>query len=56
VAAAWRTGWAVGLAFVLLHCGIEYHFQQRPVFGAVYFTLAALARAETATRRAAGAN
>ncbi|MCC6536338.1 MAG: O-antigen ligase family protein [Bryobacterales bacterium] len=49
VAAGWRTGWAVGLAFVLVHCVIEYHFQQRPVFGAVYFTLAALARTEPHT-------
>lgn len=53
VAAGWRTGWAVGLGFVLVHCGIEYHFQQRPVFGAVFFTLAALARAEPVGVRAA---
>jgi O-antigen ligase len=44
VTAAWRTGWAMGLAFVLLHCLIEYHFQERPVFGALYFGMAGLTR------------
>ena len=44
VGAGWRTGWAMGLGFVLVHCLIEYHFQERPIFGAVFFTIAALTR------------
>ena len=44
IGAAWRTGWAMGLAFVLAHCLIEYHFQERPIFGALYFTIAGLTR------------
>jgi O-antigen ligase len=43
--AGWRTGWALGLVFVLAHCLIEYHFQERPVFGAVFFAIAGLTRA-----------
>ena len=42
--AGWRTGWAMGLVFVLAHCLIEYHFQERPVFGAAFFAIAGLAR------------
>jgi O-antigen ligase len=44
VAAAWRTPWALGMVFVLLHCLIEYHFQERPAFGAIFFALAGASR------------
>lgn len=44
IGAGWRTGWGLGLAFVLAHCAIEYHFQERPIFGALYFALAGLTR------------
>ena len=37
---AWRSGWGVGLLAVLVHCLVDYHFQQRPVFGYLYFVLA----------------
>ena len=35
-----RTLWGVGLLAVLVHCLVDYHFQQRPVYGYVYFTFA----------------
>lgn len=38
--AAWRTVWGVGLVSVLLHCWMEYHFHERPAFGALYFAVA----------------
>ncbi len=38
-----RTVWAIGLLAVLAHSLVDYHFQQRPVFGYYYFTLAAVA-------------
>lgn len=44
-AAGLRNGWALGLIFVLGHSLIEFHFQERPIFGALFFTLAALTRA-----------
>jgi O-antigen ligase len=37
---AWRNPWGVGVLFVLAHCLIEYHFQQRPGFGCLFFGLA----------------
>lgn len=40
---ALRTGWGIGLLAVLLHCLVDYHFQQRPVFGYYYFVLAGAA-------------
>ena len=39
---ALRSVWGVGLLAVLLHCLVDYHFQQRPVFGYYYFALAGL--------------
>jgi hypothetical protein len=36
-AAAWRQPQGLGLVFVLVHCLVEYHFQQRPQFGCLYF-------------------
>ncbi|MCP5116599.1 MAG: hypothetical protein GY953_37700 [bacterium] len=39
---AMRTVWGVGLLAVLVHCFVDYHFQQRPVFGYVYFALASV--------------
>jgi hypothetical protein len=38
---ALRTTWGVGLLAVLVHCLVDYHFQQRPVFGYYWFALAA---------------
>jgi O-antigen ligase len=32
--------WGIGLLFVLAHCLLEYHFQQRPAFGCLFFALA----------------
>ena len=37
--AAMRVPWAIGLLFVLAHCVIDYHFQERPAFGALYFAV-----------------
>lgn len=37
---AWRTIWGIGLLTVLLHCWVDYHFHERPAFGAFYFALA----------------
>lgn len=37
------TVWGVGLLAVLVHCLVDYHFQQRPAFGYYYFALAAVA-------------
>lgn len=37
---AWDSIHGIGLLFVLLHCLGEYHFQQRPAFGALYFAVA----------------
>ncbi len=37
---AWRTKYGIGLLFVLVHCLAEYHFQQRPQFGCLYFVWA----------------
>jgi len=42
---ALRTIWGVGLLAVLLHCLVDYHFQQRPVFGYYYFALASICAA-----------
>lgn len=39
---ALRSIWGVGLLAVLLHCLVDYHFQQRPVFGYWWFGLAGL--------------
>lgn len=39
---ALRTVWGVGLLAVLVHCLVDYHFQQRPCFGYYYFALAGL--------------
>ncbi len=44
---ALRARWGVGLIFVLVHCLLEYHFQQRPAFGYLYFALAGFAVAES---------
>lgn len=55
-AAGWRTGWALGLLFVLTHSLIEFHFQERPVFGALFFTMAALTRAPERPQRAGAAS
>jgi O-antigen ligase len=41
-----RSVWGVGLLAVLIHCLVDYHFQQRPVFGYWYFALAGLLCAE----------
>ncbi|MBM3737520.1 MAG: hypothetical protein FJW39_17200 [Acidobacteria bacterium] len=38
--AGWKTLYGLGLAAVLIHCIAEYHFQQRPAFGAFYFAWA----------------
>lgn len=35
-----RTKYGLGLLFVLVHCLAEYHFQQRPQFGCLYFAWA----------------
>ncbi|MCW5978387.1 MAG: O-antigen ligase family protein [Bryobacteraceae bacterium] len=40
---ALATVWGIGLLGVLLHCLVDYHFQQRPAFGYYYFALAGLA-------------
>ena len=40
---ALRSIWGVGLLAVLVHCLVDYHFQQRPSFGYYYFALAGLA-------------
>lgn len=37
---AWLTVWGIGLLTVLLHCWVDYHFHERPAFGAFYFALA----------------
>ncbi len=37
-----RSVWGVGLLAVLVHCLVDYHFQQRPAFGYYYFALAGL--------------
>jgi membrane-bound metal-dependent hydrolase YbcI (DUF457 family) len=37
-----RSVWGVGLLAVLLHCLVDYPFQQRPVFGYYWFAMAAL--------------
>jgi O-antigen ligase len=37
---AWRNLYGLGLVFVLAHCLLEYHFQQRPAFGCLYFAIA----------------
>jgi len=39
---ALRSIWGIGLLAVLAHCLVDYHFQQRPVFGYYYFALAAI--------------
>lgn len=39
-ASAVRSLWGIGLLFVLAHCLIEYHFQQRPGFGCLFFAIA----------------
>ncbi len=39
---AWDSIHGIGLLFVLVHCLAEYHFQQRPAFGALYFAVAGL--------------
>lgn len=44
IGAGWRTGWGMGLAFLLVHCVIQYHFQERPILGAAFFTIAGLTR------------
>jgi hypothetical protein len=41
--AAYRTVWAIGLLSVLLHCWVDYHFHERPAFGAFYFAMAGAA-------------
>jgi O-antigen ligase len=38
--AAWRTVWGLGLVTVLAHCWVDYHFQERAAFGALYFAVA----------------
>jgi O-antigen ligase len=38
--AAVRSVWGIGLLFVLAHCAVEYHFQQRPGFGCLFFLVA----------------
>jgi O-antigen ligase len=35
-----RSMWGIGLLFVLAHCAMEYHFQQRPGFGCLFFAMA----------------
>jgi len=37
---ALRTVWGLGLLTVLVHCLLEYHFQQRAAFGYFYFAMA----------------
>ena len=37
-----RSVWGAGLLAVLLHCLVDYHFQQRPAFGYYYFALAGI--------------
>ncbi|MBK5292068.1 MAG: O-antigen ligase family protein, partial [Acidobacteriia bacterium] len=37
---AWRSVWGVGVLIVLVHCLLEYHFQQRAAFGYFYFAMA----------------
>lgn len=37
-----RSVWGIGLLFVLAHCVVEYHFQQRPGFGCLYFLVAGI--------------
>ncbi len=39
---AWRTIYGLGVLSVLAHCLVEYHFQQRPAFGALFFAFAGL--------------
>jgi O-antigen ligase len=38
--ALWSSYWATGLLFVWLHCLIEFHFQQRHAFGALFWAMA----------------
>jgi len=35
-----RSVWGIGLLSVLVHCAVEYHFQQRAAFGYFYFAMA----------------
>jgi len=45
---ALRSVWGVGLLAVLVHCLVDYHFQQRPVFGYWWFAMAGLVGSLTA--------
>ncbi len=41
---AFGSVWGIGLLAVLAHCLLDYHFQQRPAFGYLFFALAAVVR------------
>jgi len=43
---AWRGEWGVGVLVVLVHCLLEYHFQQRAGFGYFYFAMAGVVAGE----------
>jgi hypothetical protein len=49
-----RSLWGIGLLFVLAHCLIEYHFQQRPAFGCLYFAVAGAVYARRHDQRDCG--